>query len=116
MLSEQKRYRQWTEDDRARLEALVARHTMCSGNVCWTAVARDFPGRTAKQLKSYYWNVVRVEQAAAEQGKGEEPDREIPAKPVQQAGPVEPITDLTTDEEITMLFKYLTSGRDEYVV
>ena len=116
MLSEQKRYRQWTEDDRARLEALVARHTMCSGNICWAAVARDFPGRTAKQLKSYYWNVVRVGQTAGDQDKKEEPARETQAKPVQQADPVEPITDLTTDEEITMLFKYLTSGRDEYVV
>lgn len=90
-------YRPWTEADRARLEGLVVRHTVCDGKVCWSAVARDFPGRTAKQLKSYYWNVVRAEQAGPGQRKDSVPKSEKPAKLAPQEEHFEPITDLTTD-------------------
>lgn len=102
-------YRPWTEEERARLEALAARNTICNNKVCWSAVARDFPGRTARQLKSYYWNVVRAAETApaADQQARKELETAVP-----EVSP-KPITDLSTDEEITLLFRYLTSGRDE---
>ena len=105
-------YHTWTAADRERLKAFVARNTIFAGKICWAAVAKEFPGRTAKQLKSYYWNVV---QHGTEESGSQETD--VQAKPEEMcAEPCEPITDLSIDEEITMQFVYLTSGRDERAV
>ena len=66
-MTQKKPYKYWSEEQKHKLLEYVRNHTDSRGKISWFGYNNHIPGKTSKQCKSYYFNVLTGKQLTLEQ-------------------------------------------------